>query len=323
MLHNLKKKLAKAYTIISTTIVVFVLFVLQFVVIHGNLYFWKSNTFWMDLVVMVAILLIANEIYWKNGSSRGELNDKYINSAVEYSVRVSRLKNACLTEDFYNYIDEKNLEIFTSARNDYLEKHGISVKEYMGAPNLEPHANASKSRLEALERKLPNGSTTRYYSDKQIEVIMNATQGNFDYEVLSGTEILSGIKVNNKKYATSYNSSENKWAFAKKNLGIAILISFMGALIGADLAEHGWTLSALFIFFYRLLMLAWRAIVSDEAGYADIVDTKRGVNVNRSNLLTMYATARGYNELFADINTEISKVKKDYLQAEGETSGNN
>ena len=323
MLHNLKKKLAKAYTIITTTIVVFVLFVLQFVVIHGNLYFWKSNTFWMDLAVMVAILLIANEIYWKNGSSRGELNDKYINSAVEYSVRVSRLKDACLTEDFYKYIDEKNLEIFTNARNDYLEKNGISVKEYLGSANLEPHANLTKSRLESLERKLPDGSTTRYYSDNQIAVITNATQGTFDYEVLSGTEILSGIKVNNKKYATSYNSSENKWLFVKKNLGTSIIIAFMGALLGADLAEHGWTLSALFIFFYRLLMLAWRAIVSDEAGYADIVEIKRGVNVNRSNLLTMYATARGYNELFIDINTEISKVKKDYLQAEDETSGNN
>ena len=81
-----------------------------------------------------------------------------------------------------------------------------------------------------------------------------------------------------------------------------------------DLVQNGWSATALFTFFYRLFMFVWRAITSDEAGYRDVVDTKRGVNVNRSNLTTMYATSRGYNNLFEGIDLEIQNTKADYLK---------
>ena len=67
-------------------------------------------------------------------------------------------------------------------------------------------------------------------------------------------------------------------------------------------------------------------MLSNEAGYADIVETKRGVNVNRSNILTMYATSRGFTDLFKDVNAEITQVKNQYIRQEidleDENSGN-
>ena len=93
MLYTIKKKLSKAYTAITSMLVVVLLFVLQFVAFSGNFLFWKDGSFWMSLAVMVAILLLANSIYWKNGSNRAETNDKYLNSAIEYSVRINKIKN--------------------------------------------------------------------------------------------------------------------------------------------------------------------------------------------------------------------------------------
>jgi hypothetical protein len=323
MLHTLKKKIAKAYTAIATAIVVAVLFVLQFVIINGNLYFWRELSFWTDLAVMVAILIIANEIYWKNGSARGELNDKYINSAVEYSVRVNRIKThePCLTEDFYQYVDEKNIELYIEGRNTFLEKNRISKSDYyygvlVGETYTTPHCELTKEQLRSLTKTNLEGKPIPYYTKAQVNAILDAVQGRFDYEVLSSTEILSGLKVSKKKYATSYDSKLNKQNYARSNMLLTIVIASIGALFGGDLIENGWSISALFVFLYRILMLAWRAITSDEAGYYDIVDTKRGINVNRSNILTVYATARGYADLFKDINIEIAQVKKQYIQTE-------
>ena len=323
MLHTLKKKLAKAYTTIATAIVVAILFVLQFVVINGNLYFWREVSFWLDLAVMVAILIIANEIYWKNGSARGELNDKYINSAVEYSVRVNRIKTyePCLTYDFYAYIDQKNAELLVECRNTYLEEHHINKYDYyygvlVGDTYTTPHCELTKQQLKNLTKYTLEGTVVPYYTRAQVTAIINAAKGNFDYEVLSATEILSGLKVSKKKYATSYDGKLNKTNYTKSSMLITIVLAFIGALFGGELVQNGWSVSALFVFLYRVLMLAWRAIVCDEAGYYDIVDTKRGVNVNRSNILTMYASTRGYTDLFVDINTEITKVKNQYLQTE-------
>lgn len=333
LLHNLKKKLAKFYTAISTIIVIAILFVLQFIVIQGNLGFWKDSSFWMDLAVMVAILLIANEIYWKNGNARGELNDKYVNSIIEYSVRVNRLKNyePSLTEDFYKYIDEKNIELYIEARHSFLEKYGISKQDYYygvynGTEYSTPHCELTEHQLKKLKRKDIDGTEVPYYTKHQVKALIKAIQGKFNYEVLSGTEILSSVKFSNKKYATSYDGKKNKWDHAKTNMVTTFVVSFIGALFGADLVENGWSVSALFVFLYRLFMLAWRAMLSNEAGYADIVETKRGVNVNRSNILTMYATSRGFTDLFKDVNAEITQVKNQYIRQEidleDENSGN-
>lgn len=332
MLYNLKNKLSKVYTAITSTIVVALLFILQFVVFEGNFEFWKDGNFWMSLAVMVVILLLSNEIYWRNGSNRAEANDKYISSAIEYSVRINRIKNnnPCLTDDFYKYVDELNIALFIEARNrlledsniskdDYYYGHLITVLEEDGSSTVKystPHCELTKKQLSSLKRQTLNG-VENYYTKAQIKTILKAVSGKFKYEVISATEVLSGIRVSSKRYAVSYNAAKNKQDYLRTNLGTIIIFSIIGAMLGADLVKNGWSAAALFTFFYRVFMFAWRAITSDEAGYRDIVDTKRGVNVNRSNLTTMFATSRGYTNLFDGVDVEIQATKASYLQQLG------
>lgn len=325
MLHNLKKGLSKVYTLFSTAIVVLLLFVLQFVMIDGNLEFYKDTSFWANYAVMIVILVTINEIYWRNGSKRGELNEKYIGSAVEYSVRINRIKNynPCKTEDFYKYIDEKNVELFIEARNEYLEKYGILKNDYYIGHNIGysedgimmksiPHCEMSKSELKQLKKLSATGEEIPYYTRKQIKAICNAICGEFKYEVLNGTEILSGIKVKNNKYATSYNAAKNKAKFTGKSLIISLVFAILGAMLIVELRK--WNAAALFTFAYRIFVVIWRAIVSDDAGYSDIVNTRRGVNINRANITTMYATARGLDDLFNGIEKEIALTTQQLIE---------
>lgn len=337
MLYNLKNKISKLYTTISTIIAVALLFVIQFVAFESNLYFWKDASFWSSLVVMVAILLVANEVYWKNGSTRAEQNEKYINSAVEYSVRINRIKNnkPCLTADFYKYIDELNVNLYIDTRNKFLEENGILKEDYyyghiIVVQNTDnstsqrystPHCEMTYEQLRNLKR-INNNVEENYYSKKQAKAIMKAVRGEFIYETLNATEILSGIKCDKYKYATSYDAVKNKKIFAKTNIMTIVIISITGALLGADLAQNGWSVTALFTFLYRVLMFAWRAVNSDEAGYRDIVETKRGVNVNRSNIATMYATARGLKDLFDNIDIEIQIAKQNFVNQENNNVNN-
>lgn len=329
MLYNIKKKLSKAYTAISSIVVIALLFALQFVVFESNLYFWKDASFWMSLVVMVVILIAANEIYWKNGSTRAERDDKYINSAIEYSVRVNRIKNnnPNLTDDFYKYIDELNITLFIEGRNIFLEEHDILKEDYyygvlIKKQNTEgntiqeyttPHCELTYKQLCALKRTSADGKEELYYTKRQARAITKAVHGKFKYETLNATEILSGIKYKNARYAISYNATKNKNSYALTNLGTTIIFALIGALFGADLAQNGWSVTALFTFLYRIFIFVWRAITSDEAGFRDIADIKRGVNVNRSNITTMYANNRKLDTLFNNIDTEIQTTKTNYL----------
>lgn len=331
MLQKFKKGLSKLYTALSTAVIVLLLFVLQFVILDGNLEFYKDTSFWTNYAVMMLILVSINEIYWRNGSKRGELNEKYVGSAIEYSVRVNRIKNykPCKTEDFYKYIDEKNVELYIQARNDYLDKNGISKNDYYAGHDIytengivksTPHCELTKLELKNLKKNSANGSQVPYYTNKQIKAIQNAICGRFHYEVLNGTEILSGIKNKNNKYATSYNAAKNKARFTGTSIVTSAVLAILGAMLLVELRR--WDAAALFVFFYRVFMVIWRAIVSDDAGYSDIVNTKRGVNINRANITTMYATARQLDDLFADINSEIAQAKKQYYEPniiEGET----
>lgn len=324
MLHNLKKGLSKVYTVLSTAIVVLLLFVLQFVIIDGNFEFYKDTSFWTNYAVMIVILITINEIYWRNGSKRGELNDRYIGSAVEYSVRINRIKNynPCKTEDFYKYIDEKNVELFIDARNEYLDKNGVLKDDYYCGHDIKvnddgkiekskPHCEMSKSELKKLKKNSATGEEIPYYSRKQIKAICNAVCGKFHYEVLNGTEILSGIKIKNNKYATSYNAAKNKARFASTSIITSGVCAVLGAMLIVELQD--WNVSALFVFAYRVFLVIWRAIVSDDAGYSDIINTKRGVNINRANIATMYATARQLDDLFLNINLEIAAAKEQFI----------
>ena len=326
MFHKLKKRLPKFYTHISTALVVLVLFILQFIVINGNLEFYKDSEFWLSLAIMLAILFVINEIYWRNGSSRGELDEKYLGSSIEYSIRVNHIKNnnPSLTEDFYNYIDELNVKLYIEARNDLLDANHISKSDYYYGQYKEetdeygvvhkyygtPHCELSKKELQSLTRVTINDEVISYYTKKQIKVILRAVYGDFKYEKLSATEILSGGKFKNNKFNTSYDAKRNKRNFALSNAVVSIAISVLGAILGASLAKDGWSPVALFIFLYRLAMVVWRAITSDEGGYNDIAETKRTVNINRSNILTMYTHSRGIDDLFNNIDTEISEAKQ-------------
>ena len=330
MLYDLKKKLSKAYTAIATGLVVLLLFALQYVIFRSNLLFWQDSNFWVSLAVMIVILLLGNEIYWRNGSKRAENNEKYINSAIEYSVRINRIKNnnPCLTNDFYKYIDEVNIINFIEARNKLLEDYSILKEDYYYGHVIQvqdedgnyypqystPHCELSKTQLLNLKRKNNTGKDEPYYTKKQVNIILKAIHGKFKYEVLSATEILSGIKVKNNKFAVAYDATKNKRSYVLTNLGSMIILSLIGALLGADLAQNGWSIASLFTFFYRLFMFVWRAITSDEAGYRDIADIRKGVNINRANLTTMYATARGYTDLFIGIEQEIQNAKAQYYQ---------
>lgn len=337
MLYNLKKGLAKLYTVLSTAIVVLLLFILQFVFIDGNFKFYEDTSFWTNYAVMMVVLITINEIYWRSGSKRGELNEMYVGSAVEYSVRINRIKNynPCKTEDFYKYIDEKNVELFIEARNEYLDRYGILKEDYYcghviktdeedKTEKSKPHCEMSKSELKKLKKTSATGEQIAYYTHKQIKAIYRAICGKFKYEVLNGTEILSGIKVKNNKYATSYSATKNRARFTGTSIITSAVCAVLGAMLIPELKD--WNISALFIFAYRVFIVIWRAIVSDEAGYADIVNTKRGVNINRANIATMYATARQLNDLFTDINSEIAIAKEQLLGPvllkEGKKRGN-
>lgn len=325
MFHRLKKQLPKFYTHISTALVVIILFILQFVVLEGNLEFYKDYDFWFSLFVMLAILIVVNEIYWRNGTVRGEVNDKYIGSSIEYSIRVNHLKNnnPSLTEDFYKYIDELNVQLYIEARNDLLDTHHILRDDYYGSfvetvddagnrivKRTVPHCELSKAELKSLTRTTIQGDVMPYYTRKQISVILRAIYGNFQYERVNATEILSGTRFKNNKYATSYNAKKNKLTFALNNAVMSIAISVLGAMLGASLIQEGWSVVALFVFLYRILMVVWRAIASDEGGYNDIAEVKRSVNINRSNVITMYTRNRNLDSIFENIDTEIMEAKK-------------
>lgn len=330
MLHKFKQQLSRFYSALATIIVITLLFILQFVMVEGNLEFFKRLGFWTTLAVMIMILLVINEIYWRNGSKRGEANSKYIASAIEYSLRVNRIKNCkpSKTEDFYKYIDEKNKELFATARNEYLNANGIQLEDYYKGHQIKnyketgeeitsrskPHNSLTKRELNQLTKLSTTGEIIPYYTKKQIKVILLANKGKFKHEVLNGTEILSGLKIKNNRYATSYNAKKNKTKFALSNVATLILVSILISMFGTELKENGWSIAALLTFLYRCLTVVWRAIVSDEAGYNDIVETKRAVNINRANITTMYATARGLDDLFNNINEEIALAKKQMLE---------
>lgn len=325
MLHRLKKQLPKFYTHILTALVVIVLFMLQFVVINGDLEFYKDSEFWFSLAITLAILLIINEIYWKNGGSRGELDPKYLGSSIEYSIRVNHIKNnnPSLIDDFYTYIDELNIKLFIEARNELLDNNRVSRNDYYygqctvieednGSKSLSygvPHCELTVKELKELTKTNVKGEAVPYYSPKQIKAITAAVYGHFKYEKLSASEILSGAKFKNNKFATHYDAKQNKRNFALSNAATSIVISVLGAMLGASIAKDGWTPVALFVFFYRLAMVVWRAISSDEGGYNDIAEVKRTVNINRTNVIAMYARSRNLDKIFANLDTEITEAK--------------
>lgn len=326
ILHTIKKQLPKFYTHIQTALVVLVLFMLQFVAVHGSLEFYKDPEFWTSLVITLSILFIINEIYWKNGSARGELNTKYLGSSVEYSIRVNRIKNnnPPLVDDFYSFIDERNIKLFIEARNELLDANNISRNDYYygvcsvdtdstGRKNLKystPHCELSETELKSLTKPTINGGTAPYYTSKQVQAIINAVKGNFKYEKLSAAEILSGTQIESGKYNTHYDAKKNKRKFALSNAMVSVVIATLGAMLGYSLVTEGWSPVALFLFLYRLAMVAWRAVNSDEGGYVDIAETKRTVNINRSNVMAIYAKDRNNDTLYADLDTEISEALK-------------
>lgn len=325
MLHKLKKQLPKFYTHISTALVVLVLFMLQFVVIEGDLQFYKNADFWASLGIMLAILVVINEIYWRNGSIRGCSDPKYLGSAIEYSIRVNHIKNnnPSLTEDFYSYIDELNLKLYTEARNELLDSYHINKNDYyygqcyvttndIGESVLQhttPHSELSEKELTSLTKHNYNKEIVPFYSTKQIEAIIRASYGNFKYEKLSASEILSGTKLKNNKFAVHYDGKQNKRNFALSSAVISTTVAVFGAMLGGSIVKDGWSAAALFVFFYRLFMVVWRAIVSDEGGYNDIAETKRTVNINRSSVISMYAHSRNLDAIFDNIGTEINDAK--------------
>ena len=326
MLHKFKKQLPKFYTHILTALVVLVLFMLQFVVINGNPEFYKDSEFWFSLAVTLAILLVINEIYWKHGSSRGELDNKYLGSSIEYSIRVNHIKNnnPSLIDDFYTYIDELNIKLYIDARNELLDSHRISRNDYYyGQMSMKedehgnklisygtPHCELNIKELKALTKVNIKGEVVPYYTKKQIRTIVRAIYGDFKYEKISAAEILSGAKFKNNKFATHYDAKQNKRNFALSNAVVSIAISVLGAMLGASIVKDGWSPVALFVFFYRLAMVVWRAISSDEGGYNDIAEVKRTVNINRTNVIAMYARNRDLNALFKDLDTEIAEAKE-------------
>lgn len=326
MFHKVKKQLAKFYAHIVTALVVLILFMLQFVILHGNLEFYKDTEFWFSLAITLSILVVINEVYWKHGSSRGELNEKYLGSSIEYSIRVSHIKNnnPSLVDDFYTYIDELNIRLFIDARNELLDENRISRNDYYfgqcfvkvdenGNRIIEygtPHCELSKKELLSLTKKNMNDEVVPYYSRRQVRAILRAIYGNFKYEKQSASEIISGAKFKNNKFATHYDAKQNKRNFALSNAVVSVAIAFFGAMLGGSLAKDGWTPAALFIFFYRVGMVAWRAISSSEGGYNDIVEVKRTANISRSNVIAMYANNRNVSGLFDTLDTEITEAKK-------------
>ena len=336
MFHKFKKQLPKLYTHISTALVVLVLFMLQFVAIDGNLEFYKYSEFWFSLAIMLAILIVINEIYWRNGSSRGELNDKYISSSIEYSIRVNKIKNnnPSLTDDFYKYIDELNIQLYIEARNDFLDAHRISRNDYYcGHPTYivdnqgqqiaqysTPHCELSRKELLSLTKTDINGDVIPYYTTRQVNAILQAVYGEFKYEKQDAAEILSGTKFKNTKFATHYNSKQNKRNFASSSAVVSTAVSVIAAMFGTSLVRDGWDPAALFVFLYRLAMVVWRAIMSDEAGYNDIVEITKAVNINRSNVLTMYTRNREIDAIYENIDSEISEAQQTLYQMSKETT---
>lgn len=326
ILHRIKKQLPKFYTHIITALVVLVLFMLQFIVINGNLGFYKDTEFWFSLAITLAILIIINETYWKHGSSRGELDPKYLGSSIEYSIRVNHIKNnnPSLVDDFYVFIDELNVKLYIDTRNELLDANRISRNDYYygqcivntddnGNKTIEyttPHCELSRKELKSLTKINLDGEEVPYYSNSQVKTIIKAVYGDFKYEKLSAAEILSGAKFKNNKFATHYDAKQNKRNFALSNAVVSIAISFFGAMLGASIVKDGWTPVALFVFFYRLAMVAWRAITSDEGGLNDIIEVKRTVNINRTNVLAMYARSRGVDSIFDNLDLEIAEAKK-------------
>ena len=326
MLHKIKKQLPKFYTHILTALVVLVLFMLQFVIVNGDLEFYKDTEFWFSLAITLAILFVINEIYWRNGSSRGLLNDKYLGSSIEYSIRVNHIKNnnPSLIDDFYSYIDELNIKLFIEARNELLDLNKISRNDYYygqctvvtdesGNKSLEygvPHCELSIKDLKRLTKTDLKGEVVPYYNRKQIKAIVRAIYGDFKYEKLSASEILSGSRFKNNKYATHYDAKQNKRNYALSNAVVSVVVSVLGAMLGASLVKDGWSPVALFVFFYRLAMVVWRAMSSDEGGYNDIAEVRRTVNINRSNILAMYARARNIDNIFNTLDSEINEAKQ-------------
>lgn len=325
-----KQYLKKFYTAAITAVVLALFILLRFIVIEENKEFYKDQNFWIDFIVITVLITIIRDTYWRNGSQRGSKDMKYIGSGIEYSLRVDRLKThkPCLTEDFYTYIDEKNVELYINARNDFLDDNAILKSDYYsGSPVLKrtddglshieystPHCMLSLDELAALQKTVA-ADEVPYYTKRQCKAIQRAVSGKFHYEVLNATEILSGIKMKRNKYATSYNPRKNKATFMLSKIVITFVFAVLGAFLGARIAQEGWNIGVLYDFLYASVLIIWHAINADDAGFSDIADTKRGVNINRANIITMYATSRNMDNLFNSLDIEITKAVNDYVDS--------
>lgn len=286
-MRNLKTKAQKAFTGIATLLVILVLFASQYLILTSSLDFFTTSEFWVDTAFSFGIIIAMTEIYWRNGSARALNDAAYTTAASEYSIAVSELKNSIPNriQDFRDSIMEENMNLIEEARYEYLLKCGVS-KEYFLKYNKFTkkelkHLTIDKVSLEGILH------TSRLFSRKQIKAIINATKNKFDYEELNATELLSGIKYKNNKYAVSYSSKKNKTRFITSSISTAMAFAIMGAAIIPKLADST-TVAALFIFGYRVIIVIWRSINADDAGYSDIVDTKKGVYMNRTSLIATY-----------------------------------
>lgn len=315
-IHKLKKYLMKAAAGIVTVLMVAVLFVLQFVVFENNLYFWKDISFWFNLALMLAILVICAELYWRFGGQSGQRNEKYLNSAIEYSLRVNRIKNSNpnKVDDFYKFIDEKNIELFEEGRKNFLDQNGIRREDYYGngEENNVAHKDMTKKELIALTKESANGKV-QYYTKKQVKSILRAKNGAFPYEKMNGTEILSGMTIKASRYNVHYNARENQIKFSTKSLMIAVMLALIGAVLVPQLRES-WTPATIFLFLYRVFVLAYRAFMSWLEGYNDIVETRRAINNNRINVVILYVSVRNIESLYDGLDTEIVATKKAYAE---------
>lgn len=325
-MRDVKAYIKKFYTPVITAAVVLLFTLSKYIIFEMSTSFWTDAMFWINLGFVIILISVIRDTYWRNGSVRGSRNEKYIGSTFEYSFRIGRVKSRCLDEDFHNYINEKNIELFINARNELLDQYGVLKTDYYSGNLIlvldeegntsvtksKPHCEMAKAELKALT-KMVHGEEVPYYTRKQRKVITDAIRGHFRYEVLSGTEILSGIKVKHNKYGTNYNAATNKAIFMGSKIVTTLVFSVLFSLLGARISRAGWNLSALYDFVFACILVIWHAINADDAGYSDIVDTKRGVNINRASIAIMYATARNIPDLFDGIDLEIDKAWKDYL----------
>lgn len=309
--HNLKRQLLKAAAGIVTALMVVVLFVLQFIVIEGNFEFWSSWSFWLNLAVMLIILVVCAEVYWRFGSAGAQRSPKYFNTSIEYSLRVNRIKNSKPNkiDDFYKFVDEKNKELYEFGMLEWLDLHAISRNLYFE----QKHNALTRSELKHLKKKTASGKEIPLYTRKQIRAILRAQRGKFPYEKMNGTEILSGMTAGASRYNVHYSARENQLRFTTKNMISSIVLAFATAILVVQLISE-WSVAALFLFFYRVFMLGYRALMSYLDGYGDVIDVRRAINNNRINVLVMYASVRELDDLYDSIDEEIAAAKQAYSE---------